>query len=80
MGSSLLRARDQDRRNHANFAIGGTPGGMPGRWGRPWTPGATPSRRPCSSGSSVLGANDVSFTLTAHAKAHGWDAAFGAGD
>ena len=28
----------------------------------------------------VLGANDFSFTLTAHAKAHGWDAAFGAGD
>jgi hypothetical protein len=28
----------------------------------------------------VLGANDFTFTLTAHAKAHGWDAAFGAGD
>ena len=28
----------------------------------------------------VLGANDFSFTLTASAKAHGWDAAFGAGD
>jgi hypothetical protein len=28
----------------------------------------------------VLGANDFSFTLTAGAKAHGWDAAFGAGD
>jgi uncharacterized protein HemY len=28
----------------------------------------------------VLGATDYAFTLTAHAKAHGWDAAFGAGD
>jgi hypothetical protein len=28
----------------------------------------------------VLGANDFSFTLTARAKAHGWEAAFGAGD
>jgi hypothetical protein len=28
----------------------------------------------------VLGANDFTFTLTARAKAHGWDAAFGAGD
>ena len=28
----------------------------------------------------VLGANDFTFALTAHAKAHGWDAAFGAGD
>ena len=28
----------------------------------------------------VLGATDFTFTLTAHAKAHGWDAAFGAGD
>ena len=28
----------------------------------------------------VLGANDFTFTLTAHAKAHGWDAAFGSGD
>jgi DNA invertase Pin-like site-specific DNA recombinase len=28
----------------------------------------------------VLGANDFSFTLTASAKARGWDAAFGAGD
>lgn len=28
----------------------------------------------------VLGANDFTFTLTAHAKAHGWDAAFGAED
>ena len=27
----------------------------------------------------VLGANDFTFTLTAHAKARGWDAAFGAG-
>ena len=27
----------------------------------------------------VLGANDFTFALTAHAKAHGWDAAFGAG-
>ncbi len=24
--------------------------------------------------------NDFTFVLTAHAKAHGWDAAFGAGD
>jgi hypothetical protein len=28
----------------------------------------------------VLGVTDYTFTLTAHAKAHGWDAAFGAGD
>jgi hypothetical protein len=28
----------------------------------------------------VLGVADFTFTLTAHAKAHGWDAAFGAGD
>ncbi len=28
----------------------------------------------------VLGASDFTFTLTARAKAHGWDAAFGAGD
>jgi hypothetical protein len=28
----------------------------------------------------VLGAEDFTFTLTAHAKAHGWAAAFGAGD
>jgi len=28
----------------------------------------------------VLGGTDYTFTLTAHAKAHGWDAAFGAGD
>lgn len=28
----------------------------------------------------VLGANDFTFALTAHAKAHGWDAAFGVGD
>jgi hypothetical protein len=28
----------------------------------------------------VLGANDFTFTLTVRAKAHGWDAAFGAGD
>lgn len=28
----------------------------------------------------VLGANDFTFTLTARAKAHGWDAAFGLGD
>ncbi|HEY6571367.1 MAG TPA: hypothetical protein VIZ22_13815 [Candidatus Limnocylindrales bacterium] len=28
----------------------------------------------------VLGAHDFTFTLTAHAKAHGWDAAFGAED
>ncbi len=28
----------------------------------------------------VLGANDFTFGLTARAKAHGWDAAFGAGD
>lgn len=28
----------------------------------------------------VLGANDFTFTLTARAKAHGWDAAFGSGD
>jgi hypothetical protein len=28
----------------------------------------------------VLGVNDFTFLLTAHAKAHGWDAAFGAGD
>ena len=27
----------------------------------------------------VLGANDFAFTLTAHARARGWDAAFGAG-
>lgn len=27
----------------------------------------------------VLGANDYTFTLTAHAKARGWDAAFGTG-
>jgi hypothetical protein len=27
----------------------------------------------------VLGVNDYTFTLTAHAKARGWDAAFGAG-
>ena len=27
----------------------------------------------------VLGVTDFSFALTAHAKAHGWDAAFGAG-
>jgi len=27
----------------------------------------------------VLGARDFTFTLTAHAKARGWDAAFGAG-
>jgi hypothetical protein len=25
----------------------------------------------------VLGANDFTLTLTAHAKAHGWDSAFG---
>jgi len=28
----------------------------------------------------VLGVTDFTFTLTAHAKTHGWDAAFGAGD
>ena len=28
----------------------------------------------------VLGANDFTFALTAHAKAHGWDAAFGVGN
>jgi hypothetical protein len=28
----------------------------------------------------VLGANDFTFTLTVRAKAHGWDAAFGAGN
>jgi hypothetical protein len=28
----------------------------------------------------VLGVTDYTFTLTAYAKAHGWDAAFGAGD
>ena len=28
----------------------------------------------------VLGANDFTFALTARAKAHGWDAAFGPGD
>lgn len=28
----------------------------------------------------VLGVTDYTFTLTAHAKARGWDAAFGAGD
>ena len=28
----------------------------------------------------VLGSNDFTFALTARAKAHGWDAAFGAGD
>jgi hypothetical protein len=27
----------------------------------------------------VLGVTDYTFTLTARAKAHGWDAAFGAG-
>ena len=27
----------------------------------------------------VLGANDFTFALTAHARARGWDAAFGAG-
>jgi hypothetical protein len=27
----------------------------------------------------VLGVTDYTFTLTAHAKARGWDAAFGAG-
>jgi hypothetical protein len=27
----------------------------------------------------VLGATDFTFTLTAHARARGWDAAFGAG-
>lgn len=27
----------------------------------------------------VLGATDFTFTLTAHAKARGWDAAFGSG-
>jgi hypothetical protein len=27
----------------------------------------------------VLGVNDFTFTLTAHARARGWDAAFGAG-
>ena len=27
----------------------------------------------------VLGVSDYTFTLTAHAKARGWDAAFGAG-
>ena len=27
----------------------------------------------------VLGVTDYSFALTTHAKAHGWDAAFGAG-
>ena len=27
----------------------------------------------------VLGVTDYTFTLTAHAKAHGWDLAFGAG-
>ena len=27
----------------------------------------------------VLGATDYTFTLTAHAKSRGWDAAFGAG-
>ena len=28
----------------------------------------------------VLGVTDYTFTLTAHAKVHGWDAAFGSGD
>ncbi len=31
-------------------------------------------------GALDLGVTDYTFTLTAHAKAHGWDAAFGAGD
>jgi hypothetical protein len=46
---------------------------------RPRTPGGTRSRRPRSSASTCSGPGTYTFTLTAAAKARGWDAAFGAG-
>ena len=40
---------------------------------RGWAPGVPNERI------DVLGVTDYTFTLTAHTKAQGWDAAFGAG-
>ena len=53
---------------------------LPNLWAKTSDAGRHAIAEPVYERIDVLGATDFTFVLTAHAKAHGWNAAFGAGD